>query len=365
MPDDKFDAIHTLDARGNVYLSVLEEHFKLSSNQVHRSIRGDFGHLLRLLASKGVVYQDLKSALIPKTDRHERAFLFDWQGFSGGLYGWTVMNCLLPALHRDASVSVRAGDWTSNLRPSAALRESEFDLDPPKLVHRVIELPDTLFVVYVNNLTPDMVNQINDAFATLPAYVGSVDMTFESFFKAMLSSMLSAMFIKHKTMVLTSQADDEPEHLDNPHLSYEFKENGYRVRAFPSLLYHLFLSYKIERPVIGTDSSDSKFSLNAITPEPHPLSECDVLLRADKLQYLHRAKHGSLKRTQLVDLDEIDIAARIKRKLLSNYIYSLAWSKQLNEMKFNIVLELVERQRIVCGLKYQPTDQRVEVITMF
>lgn len=84
MSHPSFDVILTLEARSNIMLDVITTHFMLSEHEVFREISSNARHLRQLLSRKGVEYLDLKRALVPATDRGERAFLFDWTKFDVG-----------------------------------------------------------------------------------------------------------------------------------------------------------------------------------------------------------------------------------------------------------------------------------------
>jgi hypothetical protein len=133
----------------------------------------------------------------------------------------------------------------------------------------------------------------------------------------------------------------------------------------PGWLYGWFLSYKIERPVLDKDDSDTRFSLNAMAAIPRPIAEFRVELDEEKLVYLQREKTGSLRRAGLGALTAAEIAAQIRQKLAMNYIYSLARAVQGGTMKFNIVLENSRVARTTCALEYQPQQGCLRVITLF
>jgi hypothetical protein len=359
-----FDVILTVEARSNALLEVITQQFNLTDSQVFREMRENVRHLRALLARKELEYLDLKRALVPSTDRSERAFLFDWSAMASGLYGVRVMHCLLPVLPKSSTRSVLAGDWASRWRPRAALRDSGIELTLPAGSSRFQELPDTLYVVYLNNLTSAMATKIDEAFASLPGYVGALDMTHGSIFKAMLSTMLVRDFVQHKGVVLLGHEDDRDENEDLSLKLYDFAMYGFKVRSVPLWMYGTYLSYKIERPVCDFDHWDAKFSLNAMTPAPTSLVDCQVVLEDAKLGYLMAEKAGSLKRVGLAGQSATDVAEQIRRKLAANYIYNLARSDSVETLKFNIVLE-ADGARSTCALEYRPEDRQLRAITLF
>jgi hypothetical protein len=259
---------------------------------------------------------------------------------------------------------VLVGDWTSNIHPAAILRESDLLVTPPPGGMRGEGVPSTLYVVYLNNLTPAMVAAIDAAFSRLPAYAGSVDMTYTSLFKAMLSTMLVRDFIQHRKIVVASHADGGDDAEDQPLAMYDFAGHGFVARSVPSTMYGMLLSYKIERPVLEIDERDSEFSLNAMTTAPHPLSNFRVVLEESKLEYLRRDKVGSLKRADMTHLDAEQIADRLQRKISANYIYNMARSAQ-GTLKFNMILENGRSARHLLALEYQIERRELRVITLY
>jgi hypothetical protein len=53
------ETIFTLNARGNIYLDVVREHFSLSERQIRIEIQTMFRQTVRALATSGVDYQKL------------------------------------------------------------------------------------------------------------------------------------------------------------------------------------------------------------------------------------------------------------------------------------------------------------------
>jgi hypothetical protein len=166
------------------------------------------------------------------------------------------------------------------------------------------------------------------------------------------------------TVVLLGHEDDRDENEDHSLKLYDFAKFGFKVRSVPSWMYGTYLSYKIERPVFDFDHWDSKFSVNAMTPAPAPLVDCNVILEEAKLGYLMVKKTGSLKRVGFAGLSAAAVAEQIKRKLAASYIYNLARSESVATLKFNIVLEAAG-SRCTCALEYRPEDKQLKVITLF
>jgi len=92
------DPIFTLDARDNVLLEVTRDYFKVPPDRMRRDIQGMHAELIRILASKGVRYVELRSALVPSSDKEEVGFLFDSERIPSSFYGSKIFGRLIPLL---------------------------------------------------------------------------------------------------------------------------------------------------------------------------------------------------------------------------------------------------------------------------
>jgi hypothetical protein len=358
-----FDTIFTLEGRGNIYLDILSDHFGLSSPHIYSEIHRSFRHLTTILEKKGIGYKNLKAALVPNIHRNERAFAFDWWKTDEINYGNPIIRSLLPTLHHNSTHSILCGDWIPNAHFDEILSMS------PSIISRTHayssgKIGDTLYFVYINNLSTATAERLHAHLAALPHYVGSLNLDFFSPTKALLSNMLVRALIKHKNIILQGHEDDRDDD-ENVNLSpFNFESLGLAIRSVPLLLYGLFLSYKIERLKIQGER-DSDFSLNALTPNPSTLSRLTVVLERDKLDYLREKKLGSLKISGLSELSAPEIANQIRSKIEHNYIYNLSRSSSGDSLKFNIVLEFFGKTRRVCALEYRPEDHVLRVITFY
>lgn len=364
-PAYEFDTIFTLEARSNCMLEVVTKHFDLGEGRVFNEIQSAITQLRMILTAKGVQYPDLQKALIPNRKSVEYAFVFDWSKFGAvPSYGREVMNIMLPLLAKGSSRSVLVGDWNSKKRFADIFRESFGDSSNASLLNEPRRL-DTLYFVYLNNLTEASAARLDAALSKHAAYLGSIDLTYPSLLKAFLSTMLARAFIQHKRTIIQSHEDDRDNTEDANIVGYDFEKHGYINRSVPMWLYGLFLSYKIERPVLPNDDSDTRFSLNAMTATPQPMPQCIVELDERKIEYLQRNKADSLHNADFNILSAAEIASQIQIKLTGNYIYNLSRSKNGETLKFNIIIENGKTVRNLCVLKYRPADQKLCVITFY
>lgn len=359
-----FNTIFTLEARSHMLLEVMAEHFKMTDEQVFRDIQNSHRELVQVLASKGIQYEDLRNALIPTTKRNERAYLFNWSKVDAANYGRVIIEYALPAFDHRSSHSVLLGDWLYHKEHNRwaidELRKALAGAAEPYTGHG-----HDLYIVYVNNLTDGHADALHSRFQVLPAYVGFLDLTFASVVKFYISTMLVRAFIKHRKFVIQGHEDDRSNSENISMLPYGFEKAGYSLRSLQSLLYGVFLSFKIERPIFLPDDTDTKFSLLAMGASPAELDEFEVVLDDRKLQYLKENHPEGLERSGFEGLSAADIAEQIRGKVKANYIYNLARSEDGSTMKFNILLENPGVARFLCALEHRPQDRQLRVITLF
>jgi hypothetical protein len=223
---------------------------------------------------------------------------------------------------------------------------------------------DTLYFVYLNNLSSAATSRVHDRLVASPWYLGFLDLDSASPVKACLSLMLVRAFIKHESVIIGGHEDDRDDN-ENVNLSlFDFDSLALSVRSVPLMLYGIFLSYKIERPVFEGER-DTKFSLNAMTPNPIEFRDFEVVLDERRLDYLRENKAGSLRQTGLLKLNAKEIVRQIRSKIAANYIYSLSRSTNGETLKFNIILQFSGGVRKICALGYDTPKKVLKVITFY
>lgn len=359
----QFQTIHTLEARSNMLLEVTRQHFKLNDPQVFQMIQGLLNPAVEILASKGIVYEELRRVLVPSRDRHDRALVFNYTQFDTGMYGRDVVHRLLPQLRADSSHSFLFGDWLHD-----GVFGEWIEMSPGALGTVNIELAherySPYYFAYLNNLTAADAVRIDHAFKAHPAFIGTLDLDFDSPVKTYLSTCLVRDFIKHRQVIIKGHEDDRDPAEDHNLSLFDFDQFGLTVRSLPSMYYGVLLSYKIERLHMPQDG-DRRFSLNALTPAPKMIDNFDVQLDEAKWRYLQEKKGGSLKRAGLAGLDAAGIASRIREKVDDSYIYRLSRATDGDTLKFNVMIEPTPRARIECALEYLPGQRLLRVITLY
>ena len=358
--------IFTLDARDNILLEFIKERFKLDENGIYVEINNAFNDLLSILVKKKINYQDLKHALIP-SERNEIALVFDRFKIETSWYGLPIMSAILPLLDKNSSHSVLVGDYIGD-------GQKQLDIEFFRLIQpaRFITYRDNhqYYIVYINNLSDNMVNTITNNLVSFNPYVGYFDLTYASVIKTYLSSILIRLFLKTKLIILQSHPDDVGNDKDENTSSYPFEDLGYRCKSVQSMYYGLFLSYKIERQILNGFKNDTIFSINAITDKIFDITEFKLLVEERKFQYLLQAKADNLNRSGISTLTIHELENLIKEKLNSNYIYNLTFLKDYATVKFDLLIETTRSDnnkpfKLNVGLEYRPSDKTLRLITMF
>lgn len=356
--------IHTLDARNNVMLEVMRDYFNLAPDRMHREIQEVARTTSALLRKKGIDYGALRSALVPQQDRHEAALLFNIDFAASDSYSYPVHQRLLRLFNRQSSHSLLHGDITD--RGWGAFEEAARNL--VRIGQRRFESP-MLYAVYVNNLTDQMLADIHRGMKDYPLYIGYVDTTYGSMFKALLSTQLIHAYVQYRGMTIGQHEDDRHEDENVDLVGLGLGEGGYRMRSVPATNFMLLLSYKIERPVVEGYETDTEFSLNAISPIALPLESCELEIDPRKFEYLSSEKAKSLEGLGLLGGHVDQLKMMIQERIRGNYIYSMTQDDTHGVSRFNIMIEARPADtgrwfRALVGLEYKPEEKRLRLITL-
>lgn len=359
--------ILTLEARGNVMLESMRDYFKLSTGHVRNEIQKMHADLIEVLASKSVSYADLRGALVPATDKHELALIFDSQEIESSWYGEEVIGKVLRILDERVSCSVLCGDlihkdqeFIYELLRTHLVAAREFEFVPSTL----------LYCVYLNNLTEKMADALHSGLAQYRPYVGCIPVTYSSLEKTYLSPILVRAFVKHRKKIIMPHEDDRPNKENVNMLGYPFEDIGYQYVSLHGSLYGVFLSYKIERPVFPGFESDIEFSLNSVSETIVPLADLRVQVEEAKLEYLKGNKAGSFSRAGLAEVSSEQLRSLIESKIADNYIYNMEHLPEHSVTKFNVMIEVGSvpdepQTRLMASLEYSPEKGVLRVITMY
>jgi len=361
--------IHTLNAREHMMLESLRDAFQLSPEHMFNAIQNLRHTVAKILSSKGIRYDALKSALVPDRQRKEIALVFDTTAIESRWYGYDVFAHVIPLLDRGSNCSILDGDYLD--RPGHTQQLVEAFNESVTSRHNVKFLHPTQFhIVYLNNLTDAMVDRFDDGLKGYEAYVGFADMSCASRLKTYLSTMLVNRCLKHGKIILQGHESDR-DNTENINISgYPFEKNGFECRSLADDLMGVLLSYKIERPIFPGFESDTHFALNAVSITPLPLDDFDIQVDEAKLNYLKTEKSGSMLQAGLTAIDSEGLAAMIQGKVRNSYIYNLSFNREHNVIKFNVIIEIQANQakrptRLLASLAYQPERKVLRLITLY
>lgn len=359
--------IHTLDARGNVMLEVMRDYFNLSPKQMRNEIINERKIVEHYLDKKGIIYNNLKNALTPDKKKKEIALVFDTLQIDSDWYGYDVFNRLIPILRKESSHSILAGDYLGSNFPQSTLCESL--LENIKTRHSSeYKYSSQHYIIYINNLTDEMFNRLDEGLMNYAPYVGFTDMSHTSKLKTILSTMLVNCFVKYQDIIIQSHEPDRDNSENINTYGYPFEKYGLKCVSISSDLFGVFLSYKIERPVVDGFKEDTYFALNAIHLNICELDSLTILIEDAKLKYIQNAKEGCLEAAGIKNITSQELEDEIKKRINSSYIYSMSYNEKFNVAKFNIMLEFNNNRKkikLLAAMEYMPQSKKLRLITLF
>jgi hypothetical protein len=346
-----YSTIYTLNNRGNVFLEVMENTLNLNSNQMYEEINLMLVDVKNTLSYKGIEYNNLKNILTPNVKKKELALIFDTR-FSNA-YGYNISKKLLELLSKNTKCAVLVGDCISSPLPKIKMTKAS------KFYNIEFRPSDYFFVVYITNLTVDMVDALHHGLDSYKPYIGYVDATHSSYFKTYLSTILCQEFLKYENIII---------HNDEADVFWPVEEFGYITKGITSYLYDIFLVYKIEAPVFF--ANDIRFALNSISPTQLSLNNLEVCLTREKLDYIKNKNKGGINKAELTEITKEEFEVLIRSKISSNYIYNLEYQKEYNLLKFTIIVEIPTKNKDInvrfnIGLKHTPGSKSLEIVTVF
>ena len=359
---------HTLNARDHWGLESMRDSLLIGPNGMRHAIEDLLACAEEILASKGIQYCDLKSALVPNPKRREVALVFDAINMHESFPGGRIFRELIPCLSEKSNHSILTGDYLGINAPNGLLRECF--LESFQQVKKVDwHKSDPFFIVYLNNLSDNLINTLPNKLDSFEPFVGFADMTFASRFKMCLSTMLQNNCIKHKKIILMGHENDRDNQEDVNASGYPWEEFGYACRSLQRQYFDPLLSYKIERPIIPGFESDTELSINAVNPDPLPITDFEIRIDENKFKHLADEKRGTFKRMGLFGSDLSRLQDMIYEKLSSSYIYNMEHNGQYKTTKFNLILEIqptsgTPAQRALVSLEYLPTERCLRLITL-
>lgn len=361
-------SIHTLNARGNIMLPVMREHFSWSDYRTFSEIQLFHRDCLRILKDKGINYDELRSALTPQQDAEEAAFLFDEQRCNPDeIPGVDAANAIFKLLPPKTTHSILGGElcddedrFSRELLGEVAIITKDLNFKHPCFC----------YVIYVNNLSLQSLKTINDGLKNHSGYLGYVPCTFNSLAKTFVSMCLVNLVIKHKNTVILGHEDDR-DNVENHNLHlHDYTVLGLTIKSLQSSYFRTFLSFKPQRMLLENTDDDLEIALRSMSPSILPLHEFSIYIDDKKFDHLKMKKLGILQNGGISHLSKSDLESAIRTKMRESYLYNLDW-RNTSEYKasiFNVMLEFQPSkgypERIMVALEYRPTEKVLRLITM-
>lgn len=347
-------------------LGVWRDHFLFNNTRMRTEIRAMHTTTINELASKGILYDSLKTALIPIADRNEAAFVFDSTKVDSSWYGKDIMHHILPLLDRKSTQSILCGDIIcEDQRLAMKLLQESLQL-ARSLDYKHSTL---LFCVYLNNMSEAGVSRLHQALKSYKAYVGHIPTTYLTRSKILLSTCLVNIGVKVGGRFVLPHEDDRPNSDDVNLVGYPFGDFGYQISSIQETYFGIFLSFKIECPISKGHEVDTEISLNSVSHDVLSLSDLEVLIEDRKLDYLLSTKQGKMAKAGIATLDRGEVSGLIKAKLMLSYIYNMTYLEEHDVSKFNLLLEFEHRggghpTRMTAALEYRPIERVLRLITL-
>jgi len=376
--------IHSINAYTNVLIEVIAETQDLSGYDIHKLLRTMHQQVVSALLAKGVDYNDLSTALTPRSNKYEIAYVFDSSQSKSSYYGGEFSEVWLSAL-RSAGGPTRT-----------AILEGDVIGLSPKLVWKILDeqlvkpldqkipylSPEQYFVVYFTNVSDSHLNKISHAMRLMsPAYLGYINCSGSMLFKTGLPLVQVALRIDNK--IITTEDEDGNA---NPH-GYAFNKFGFDVTGINEDLYGTLLDFRIDMGVPDWNESDGAIALGALSGIMRNIASMTLAIDDTRFEYLKSEKPGyghgtSIRKAGLGNLSKDELAEAIKTELNKSLLYNLrsvTGSKTVdnerivapenNALLFSVQVEFPDneglKQRYQVGVKYHADEHRGEVTTMF
>ncbi len=359
--------IFTINARDNIVLNVC---YKESSPfQYYKEINSVFEMFKESLSKQNIDYNKLKNALVPRKKRKEIALVFDTQVLKESIYDYFILNKILPLLGKDSPHSILVGDFAGDTSKKHEIRNLFFEnliqTNPTDY-----EYHNQYFVVYINNLSDSMVTNLVEELKIAKYFTGYFDLSFSSEIKTKIATIVSPRFIKSKSHLIlcaphaTNIIDEIPTNTS------DYEDLGFQCVFIHQEYFHLFLSYKIERQILVGIEKDTDYSLNMLTSEFVDLSECKIEISPERIMYLRKAKGDNFERAGLINHSSPELETIISKRIENNYIYNLTFKPEYDVLQFDILMEFkrIDKEQLMkmrLGMKYQPKEKKLILITMF
>lgn len=372
-PFERPFTIHHVNNYTYMGLTGMVDYFTMAPKVVGNVIREAYREVTAELNTAGVEYSQLGSALTPRRDRYEVAYIFDsTQAENQWLYGYSYADKWIPILKRfgPRTTTVSAGDISelpSELVWQVLERRLVGAADFPRLY------TTSYYVIYVTNLSQGQVGRVDEALtAATSGYLGYVDCSTWNPLK--LGLYLPQVALRVGDTIVTAADEDGIANLPG----YPFEESGFRIVGVCEEHYHFLLESCFDNGIPEWAEKDSSTTLTALVGNLEPLATSEVLIHSRRLEYLKATHRDAFVGAGFAGLTEAEVAAAISAKLSAGLVHNLRFklgtdlvdsSRVWHAFMFSVQVEFPtatgQVRRYQVGLKYDPGTHTSEIATFY
>lgn len=372
MPSAREFTVHLLNNYAYVGLTSMADALELDVEAVRDIIRAEHDGVVSELASFGVQYAQLGGALVPKSGRHEVAFVFDSTRSTSGSYGDEFARRWIPIVksHGPIRTAISSGDLLG-VPSELVWREFETRLIRTRAFPKLSR--ELYYVVYLTNVSTSQLATMHEALThASDGYLGYVDCSVWNPLKRAM--LLPQLCLRTDDVVITSK--DDMGHA-NPQ-GYPYDLAGFRVVGVSDERFSLLLTHRLDNGVPAWAQEDSALALTLLGGARAPLHSSPVSIDERRIAYLRDGHGASLRKAGLENHDADELAAAIADKFANGLIYNLRFKSgsrdgvpaaELDAFMYSVQVEfpdeagLVKRYQV--GLKYDARKHASEVVTFF
>ena len=361
-------SIHTFDSRDCIFWEVIRDHFNKSNDEIYNEINSLHNQVIASLDKAGIKYDNLKNTLTPQKNKMEIAFVFDSNIIDSTFYGRVVLDNFTKAICDIQRSAIFFGDITAGSSSRAVqLRIRQAMMEDLVFYHDFNYINSVqYFIVFINNITSSMLSSILDDLKGLPYFVGYCDLSFNSYFKDVISMSIFQQFLIHDSVAIMASIDNEYNGVNNT--IFNFNGTNIKIVNINDFQYSSFLKYKIKRSYFEMDDSDQVFSVNSVSPEPRLIKDYDIYIEDSKFIYLLEQKEGAVRKLSEGRMSKKDLEKQIISNINTNYMFNMEFNSY-GCLKFNTDLEVHneqnEKSRCIASFEIDTKNKRIRLITLF
>jgi hypothetical protein len=153
----------------------------------------------------------------------KQPLFFDTTQIKSGWYGLEVFERILPALDQNATHSILCGDLIGEANVQDRLYDA-FNQEVTLARSCTWTHSSQFFIVYISNLSDQMLSNIRNVLSQYVGYIGLVDCYAPSFLKTYFSLILCNSFLKAKRTIIQGHEDDVENTEDVNMVGYHVQE---------------------------------------------------------------------------------------------------------------------------------------------